>query len=59
MFVEQEQINDAAVVGLDLKNSYDHFLAASTYGGYDTWFTIFNLYWICLFLLKWVYYYSI
>lgn len=44
MFVEQEQINDAAVVGLDLKNSYDHFLAASTYGGYDTWFTIFNLY---------------
>lgn len=40
MFAEQEQINDAAVVGLDLKNSYDHFLAASTYGGYDTWFTI-------------------
>nr|XP_026500575.1 rab3 GTPase-activating protein regulatory subunit isoform X2 [Vanessa tameamea] len=38
IFTEQEQINDAAVVGLDLKNSYEHFLAASTYGGYDTWY---------------------
>ncbi|CAH2234413.1 jg21216 [Pararge aegeria aegeria] len=37
-FTEQEQINDAAVVGLELKNTYDHFLAASTYGGYDTWY---------------------
>ncbi|XP_034827248.1 LOW QUALITY PROTEIN: rab3 GTPase-activating protein non-catalytic subunit [Maniola hyperantus] len=37
-FSEQEQINDAAVVGLELKNTYDHFLAASTYGGYDTWY---------------------
>ncbi|XP_050347252.1 rab3 GTPase-activating protein regulatory subunit isoform X2 [Nymphalis io] len=36
-FSEQEQINDAAVVGLDLKNSFEHFLAASTYGGYETW----------------------
>ncbi|KAL4715515.1 hypothetical protein ACJJTC_009141 [Scirpophaga incertulas] len=38
IFTEQELINDAAVVGLDLKNSYDHLLAASTYGGYDTWY---------------------
>ncbi|XP_047990659.1 rab3 GTPase-activating protein regulatory subunit isoform X1 [Leguminivora glycinivorella] len=37
-FSEQEQIHDAAVVGLELKNSYDHLLAASTYGGYDTWY---------------------
>ncbi|XP_023935335.1 rab3 GTPase-activating protein regulatory subunit [Bicyclus anynana] len=37
-FSEQEQIIDAAVVGLELKNTYDHFLAASTYGGYDTWY---------------------
>lgn len=36
-FSDQEQINDAAVVGLELKNSYDHLLSASTYGGYDTW----------------------
>ncbi|XP_072938596.1 rab3 GTPase-activating protein non-catalytic subunit [Epargyreus clarus] len=37
-FTDQECINDAAVVGLELKNTYDHFLAASTYGGYDTWY---------------------
>ncbi|XP_059049592.1 rab3 GTPase-activating protein non-catalytic subunit-like [Achroia grisella] len=37
-FTEQEIINDAAVVGLELKNTYDHLLAASTYGGYDTWY---------------------
>ncbi|KAI8422328.1 hypothetical protein MSG28_006198 [Choristoneura fumiferana] len=37
-FSDQEQINDAAVVGLELKNSYDHLLSASTYGGYDTWY---------------------
>ncbi|CAH2076340.1 unnamed protein product, partial [Iphiclides podalirius] len=37
-FSEQESINDASVVGLDLKNTFDHFLAASTYGGYDTWY---------------------
>lgn len=37
MFTEQEVMNDAAVVGLDLKNTYDHLLAASTYGGYDVW----------------------
>lgn len=36
-FSEQEVINDASVVGLDLKNTYDHLLAASTYGGYDVW----------------------
>lgn len=36
-FSDQETINDAAVVGLELKNSYDHLLAASTYGGYDVW----------------------
>ncbi|XP_053612757.1 rab3 GTPase-activating protein non-catalytic subunit [Plodia interpunctella] len=35
---EQETINDAEVVGLELKNTYDHLLAASTYGGYDTWY---------------------
>ncbi|XP_075974743.1 rab3 GTPase activating protein [Anticarsia gemmatalis] len=38
MFSDQETINDAAVVGLDLKNTYDHLLAASTYGGYDVWY---------------------
>lgn len=38
VFSEQEVINDAAVVGLDLKNTYDHLLAASTYGGYDVWY---------------------
>lgn len=37
-FSEQEVINDASVVGLDLKNTYDHLLAASTYGGYDVWY---------------------
>ncbi|CAK1601081.1 unnamed protein product [Parnassius mnemosyne] len=37
-FSDQESINDAAVVGLELKNTFDHFLAASTYGGYDTWY---------------------
>lgn len=37
MFSDQEVINDAAVVGLDLKNTYDHLLAASIYGGYDIW----------------------
>lgn len=36
-FSDQETINDAAVVGLELKNSYDHLLAASSYGGYDVW----------------------
>ncbi|KAM3964297.1 LOW QUALITY PROTEIN: rab3 GTPase activating protein [Aphomia sociella] len=38
MFSNQETLNDAAVVGLELKNTYDHLLAASTYGGYDTWY---------------------
>ncbi|XP_045532220.1 rab3 GTPase-activating protein regulatory subunit isoform X1 [Pieris brassicae] len=38
MFSEQEVISDAAVVGLELKNTYDHLLAASTYGGYDIWY---------------------
>ncbi|XP_026732336.1 rab3 GTPase-activating protein regulatory subunit [Trichoplusia ni] len=38
MFSDQEVMNDAAVVGLDLKNTYDHLLAASTYGGYDIWY---------------------
>ncbi|XP_013142683.1 PREDICTED: rab3 GTPase-activating protein regulatory subunit [Papilio polytes] len=37
-FAEQELISDASVVGLELKNTFDHFLAASTYGGYDTWY---------------------
>ncbi|RVE41337.1 hypothetical protein evm_014014 [Chilo suppressalis] len=37
-FSDQEVIQDAAVVGLELKNTYDHLLAASTYGGYDTWY---------------------
>lgn len=37
-FTEQELISDASVVGLELKNTFDHFLAASTYGGYDTWY---------------------
>lgn len=37
-FSDQEVINDAGVVGLELKNTYDHLLAASTYGGYDTWY---------------------
>ncbi|XP_049868218.1 rab3 GTPase-activating protein regulatory subunit [Pectinophora gossypiella] len=38
VFSDQDNINDAAVVGLELKNSYDHLLAASTYGGYETWY---------------------
>lgn len=42
-FSDQEVINDAGVVGLELKNSYDHLLAASTYGGYDTWY-IYNIF---------------
>lgn len=37
LYTEQEVVNDAAVVGLELKNAYDHLLAASTYGGYDVW----------------------
>ncbi|XP_037975017.2 rab3 GTPase-activating protein regulatory subunit [Plutella xylostella] len=37
-FSDQDVINDAGVVGLELKNTYDHLLAASTYGGYDTWY---------------------
>lgn len=36
-FSEQDVVSDAAVVGLELKNTYDHLLAASTYGGYDVW----------------------
>lgn len=38
IYSEQEQINDAAVAGLDLTNAYEHYLAASNYGGYDTWY---------------------
>lgn len=38
MFCDQELISDATVVGLDMKNTYDHLLAASTYGGYDVWY---------------------
>ncbi|CAB3223598.1 unnamed protein product [Arctia plantaginis] len=38
IFTDQEVINDGAVVGLDLKNTYDHLLAASTYGGYEVWY---------------------
>lgn len=38
LYTEQEVVNDAAVVGLELKNAYDHLLAASTYGGYDVWY---------------------
>lgn len=37
IFSEQEVVNDAAVVGLELKNAYDYLLAASTYGGYEIW----------------------
>ncbi|CAK1540482.1 unnamed protein product [Leptosia nina] len=37
-FSDQESISDAAVVGLELKNTYDHLLAASTYGGYGIWY---------------------
>lgn len=39
-FTEQEVINDAAVVGLELKNTFDHLLAASTYGGYEIWYVL-------------------
>lgn len=35
-FTEQDHVKDAAVAGLQLKNTYDHLLAASVYGGYDT-----------------------
>ncbi|XP_050673797.1 rab3 GTPase-activating protein regulatory subunit isoform X2 [Leptidea sinapis] len=38
IFSGQDCINDAAVVGLDLKNTYDHLLAASVYGGYEVWY---------------------
>ncbi|CAG4948739.1 unnamed protein product [Colias eurytheme] len=37
-FTDQETITDATVVGLELKNTYDHLLAASTYGGFDIWY---------------------
>lgn len=37
-FADQDLINDGTVAGLELKNIYDHLLAASTYGGYDTWY---------------------
>ncbi|XP_013187310.1 rab3 GTPase-activating protein non-catalytic subunit [Amyelois transitella] len=35
---DQDTLNDAEMVGIELKNTYDHLLAASTYGGYDTWY---------------------
>ncbi|XP_022917832.2 rab3 GTPase-activating protein non-catalytic subunit [Onthophagus taurus] len=35
-FVEQNNVADASVVGLDLSNTFDHLLTASTCGGFDT-----------------------
>ncbi|KAF5303849.1 hypothetical protein FQR65_LT08106 [Abscondita terminalis] len=35
-FQDQFLINDAAVVGLDLANTFDHLLTASTCGGFDS-----------------------
>ncbi|KAK4875899.1 hypothetical protein RN001_012321 [Aquatica leii] len=35
-FQDQFLINDVAVVGLDLANTFDHLLTASTCGGFDT-----------------------
>lgn len=40
---DQEEINDIAIAGLELMNTYDHYLGASTYGGYDTWYDIFDI----------------
>lgn len=34
-FQEQSAVNDVAVVGLDLTNTYDHLLTASTLSGFD------------------------
>lgn len=35
-FSDQTAINDATVVGLDLSNTFDHLLTASTCGGFET-----------------------
>lgn len=35
-FQDQSTVNDAAVVGLDLTNTFDHLLTASTLSGFDT-----------------------
>lgn len=35
-FSDQSVINDAAVIGLDLTNTFNHLLTASTCGGFDT-----------------------
>lgn len=34
-FQEQTTINDVAVVGLDMTNTYDHLFTASTLSGFD------------------------
>lgn len=34
-FQDQSTVNDVAVVGLDLTNTYDHLLTASTLSGFD------------------------
>ncbi|KAL1494755.1 hypothetical protein ABEB36_010302 [Hypothenemus hampei] len=34
-FKDQSSINDVAVIGLNLSNSFDHLLTASTCGGFD------------------------
>lgn len=34
-FQEQSVINDAVVVGMDLTNTFDHLLTASTMSGFD------------------------
>lgn len=33
-FADQDIICDASVIGLELSNTFDHLLAASTHGGF-------------------------
>lgn len=35
-FTDQAMINDSAIVGLDLSNTFNHLLTASTCGGFET-----------------------
>lgn len=35
-FVDQDKVNAIAVVGLDLRNTFDHLMVASTVGGFDS-----------------------
>ena len=34
-FIDQSSVNDIAMIGLNLTNTFDHLLTASTCGGFD------------------------